>query len=468
MGLVINLSMKNKKTNIQKQTMKTLIIFSIIILLLMWITQILFLTVFYEKYQINNLDKVVNLLNNNTYTSKELETLAYKNNICIEYIYQKDIYLFNSLDNNCLLNNKNININKLINNFIISNKEKEIIKLNNPLDKTKSILYNIKTENNEYIILNTALEDVNSTTSLLRNQLIYITLIVILLAIIVSIYLSKMINKPIIKITKEAKRMAKGNTELKIEKTYIKEIDDLADTLNYASHEINKTEELRRDLLANVSHDLKTPLTMIKAYAEMIRDINDEDIEKRKENLNIIIDETDRLNVLVNDLLNLSKLEANKEQLIITEFDLVDLIKKIIKKYDIIKETENYEFIAKMPKKALVLGDINKIGQVIYNLVNNAINYTGDDLKVIIEVIEKKKTYQVNIIDTGKGIKEEELNIIWDKYYKNEKNHKRNKVGTGVGLSIVKNILDRHKFKYGVRSKINKGTTFYFEITKIS
>ena len=277
-----------------------------------------------------------------------------------------------------------------------------------------------------------------------------------------------MLNKPIINITKEAKKLAKGNKELNIPESKIKEIDDLRDSLIYASKEINKTDELRRDLLANVSHDLKTPLTMIKAYAEMVRDLNKDNENKRNENLNIIIEETDRLTLLVNDILNLSKLEANKENLEITEFDLVDLIKKIIKKYNIIKETENYNFVLKLPEKALVKGDVNKISQVIYNLVNNAINYTGDDLTVTIEVIENKKTYTVNIIDSGKGIKKEELNIIWDKYYKNEKNHKRSKVGTGVGLSIVKNILDKHNFKYGVVSKNGKGTRFYFEITKIS
>ena len=457
-----------KKNNIQTQTLKVLIVFSIIILLIMWGSQIIFLTLFYERYQINNLNKVVNKLNNNTYTGEELEELAYKNNICIEYIYNNEIYLFNSLDNNCILNNKNLNIKKIINNFIISSKTKEIIKLNDPINKTKSILYNIKRENNEYIILNTALEDVNSTTSVLKNQLIYITLIIILLAIIVSIYISKMLNKPILNLTKEAKKLAKGNREIKIEESNIKEIDDLAKTINFASKEISKTDELRRDLLANVSHDLKTPLTMIKAYAEMVRDINKDDEEKRNENLNIIIEETDRLNILVNDILNLSKLETNKDALELSEFDLVELIKNIIKKYNIIKETENYNFILNLPKKALVSGDVNKISQVIYNLINNAINYTGDDLTITVQVIEKKKSYLVNIIDTGKGIKDDELDLIWDKYYKNEKNHKRNKVGTGVGLSIVKNILDKHKFKYGVKINIDKGTTFYFEITKIS
>lgn len=457
-----------KKSNIQNQTLKCLIIFSSIILLIMWASQILFLTLFYERYQISNLNKVVSKLTKNTHTTDEIETIAYKNNICIEYLTDNNVYVFNGLNNNCILNSKSKSVINIINNFIEKNNYKEIIKINNPTNDAKSILYNLKLNDNEYIILNTNLEDVDSTTSVLRNQLIYITLIVLLLSIIVSTIISKMLNKPIINITKEAKKLATGNRELNIPESKIKEIDDLRDSLIYASHEINKTDELRRDLLANVSHDLKTPLTMIKAYAEMIRDINKDNEEKRNENLNIIIDETDRLTILVNDILNLSKLEANKETLDLKEFDLVELINDIIKKYNIIKETENYNFILKMPKKAIVKGDINKISQVIYNLINNAINYTGDDLTVTIEVIEQKKTYLVNIIDTGKGIKKEELNIIWDKYYKNEKNHKRNKVGTGVGLSIVKNILDKHNFKYGVKSEIGKGTTFYFEITKIS
>ena len=457
-----------KKSNIQNKTLKCLIIFSSIILLIMWASQILFLTLFYERYQINNLNKVVFKLTKNTHTIDEIETIAYKNNICIEYLTDNNVYVFNGLNNNCILNSKSKSVINIINNFIEKNNNKEIIKINNPTNNAKSILYNLKLNDNEYIILNTNLEDVDSTTSVLRNQLIYITLIVLLLSILVSTIISKMLNKPIINITKEAKKLATGNRELNIPESNIKEIDDLRDSLIYASHEINKTDELRRDLLANVSHDLKTPLTMIKAYAEMIRDINKDNEEKRNENLNIIIDETDRLTILVNDILNLSKLEANKETLDLKEFDLVELINNIIKKYNIIKETENYNFILKMPKKAIVKGDINKISQVIYNLINNAINYTGDDLTVTIEVIEQKKTYLVNIIDTGKGIKKEELNIIWDKYYKNEKNHKRNKVGTGVGLSIVKNILDKHNFKYGVKSEIGKGTTFYFEITKIS
>ena len=463
--LAINSNTKNKYNNIQFKTMSSLIIFSILILLIMWIFQIIFLKTYYEVYQIKSLKNIATELKQNTYTRIELETLAYNNDMCIEYIINNKSYIFNGLNKNCILNNNNIK--KIQSNFINKNINKEMIKLNNPLNNSKSLLYSIKLSNNEFIFLNAALEDVNSTTSILTNQLIYVTFIVIILAIVVSIYLSKMLNKPIINITNEAKKLAKGN-KINIKKSDIYEIDELANVLNFASQEINKTDELRRDLLANVSHDLKTPLTMIKAYAEMIRDINIKDNEQAKENLNIIKDETDRLNILVNDILNLSKLEKTQETLEKSEFDLVELINKIIKKYNIIKEMENYNFKLDLPKKAIVYGDINKISQVIYNLINNAINYTGDDLTVTIEVIEKKKTFLVNIIDTGKGIKKEELNIIWDKYYKNEKNHKRNKIGTGVGLSIVKNILERHKFIYGVKSEEGIGTTFYFEITKIS
>lgn len=458
--------MKKHNSSIQFKTLTLLILFSVAILVVMWFFQIIFLRVYYEKYQLKSLRHVEKVLNRQKYTLDEIERIAYDNDICIEYFYNDRYYLFNGLNNDCLLNTKSEGIKNIIINFIDSDKSREVIKLNNPNNDSKSIMYNIKV-NDGYLFLNTSLEDVDSITSILRNKLIYVTMIIIVLAILMSFHLSKTLNEPIINITNEAKKLSKGNLKLNFEESNIKEIDELANTLIYANNEINKTDELRRDLLSNVSHDLKTPLTMIKAYAEMLRDIDNLSDDKKRENLNIIIDETDRLNILVNDILNLSKLESNKEILDKSEFDLVELIKKIVKKFDILVEKEKYEFILDMPKKAYVFGDKNKISQVIYNLVNNSVNYTGKDNKVYINVIENKKSYLVEIKDTGKGIKEEELNIIWDKYYKNEKNHRRNKVGTGVGLSIVKNILESHQFKYGVTSTINKGTTFYFEIEKI-
>ena len=218
--------------------------------------------------------------------------------------------------------------------------------------------------------------------------------------------------------------------------------------------------------MANVSHDLKTPLTMIKAYAEMSRDLNGEDKVKRDKNMNVIIEEVDRLTILVNDILTLSSMQSKINELNLEEFDIVSLINTILKRYEIFKETENYNFIFENKKKILITADKKKIEQVIYNLINNAINYTGDDNLVTIKVISKKDCVRVEIKDTGKGINEEDIPYIWDRYYKNKKKHKRNLIGTGLGLSIVKSILELHKYNYGVKSEKNKGTTFYFEIIK--
>ena len=150
----------------------------------------------------------------------------------------------------------------------------------------------------------------------------------------------------------------------------------------------------------------------------------------------------------------------------IETYDLNEEINSIISKYEIIKETENYKIESNLPDKTMVRADKNKINQVLYNLINNALNYTGEEKLVTVNVKEEKKYYLVEIIDTGKGIDKNKLDHIWDRYYKHEKNHKRNIVGTGLGLSIVKNILEAHGFVYGVNSVKGKGTTFYFKIKK--
>ena len=218
--------------------------------------------------------------------------------------------------------------------------------------------------------------------------------------------------------------------------------------------------------MANVSHDLKTPLTMIKAYAEMSRDLCGNDKQKRDKNMNIIIEEVDRLTILVNDILTLSKVQSNIEALEYQEFDLVELINNILKRYNILIEKENYKFIFKNKKPIMINADKIKLEQVIYNLINNAINYTGDDKKVTIKIKNIDGNIKVEIIDTGKGIDDKDIPYIWDKYYKNKKKHKRNLIGTGLGLSIVKSILELHNYEYGVNSIKDKGTTFYFIIKK--
>ncbi len=459
--------LKELGNSLHFKTLEYLIVFSISILLLLWLVQIVFFKIYYEKYQINYMNELVEKIISidNTNVIESMDDITLDNNICLEYMdYYGNTYYYNNKISSCLLGHNKI-IDKELIKFKQSGEETSFEKILNPINNSVSLLYGIK-KGNGYIFLFTSLEDIGTTTSLIKNQLIYVTLLAILFSIVIAMFLSRRIAKPISDMTKNAKILADGNYDVEFTTTGIKEIDELANTLNYLEQEVSKTDEYRRDLMANVSHDLKTPLTMIKAYAEMIRDITLDNKEKTKENLNVIIDETDRLNILVNDILELSKLQNNQKTLNIEKFDIVELISDILKRYQIIKETENYNLILESPQSIIVKADKKRISQVIYNLINNAINYTGDDLKVTIRITENQKDCKIEIIDTGKGIDEKDLPNIWNRYYKKEKNHKRNVVGTGLGLSIVKNILEQHNFKYGVNSIKNKGTTFYFQIKK--
>ena len=397
-----------------------------------------------------------------------LKNVVYNNAVCIEYM---DIYgrnkLYNDASTGCLLGRDNSEFNQYMTSLYNSGEEIKAIKLVNPDYKSSALLYGIKVESG-YIFLFTMLSNVNKNYNIVKDQLLYLAIVVIILAIVISLFLAKVLSEPIVSITEKSKLLANGNYNIDFEHHGIKEIDELADSLNYLESEVSKTEEYRRDLMANVSHDLKTPLTMIKAYAEMVRDITYKDKEKMVANLNVIIEETDRLNILVGDILALSKLQSAADTLEIETFDLTKEINDILKRYDYLIETEGYQFNISMPEKVIVRADKNKINQVIYNLINNAINYTGDDKQVYLTIKEEKKSYEIAIKDTGKGIEKDKIDHIWEKYYKNEKNHKRNVVGTGLGLSIVKNILESHNFEYGVKSTKNKGTTFYFKLNKVT
>ncbi len=311
-----------------------------------------------------------------------------------------------------------------------------------------------------------SLKPLDATKTALKQQLRFVALAIFILSFIISYVISKLLSKPIEKINNYAKELGKGNYNITLPNdSEITEIKELTETLNYTKDELSQMDSVRKELMANVSHDLKTPLTMIRAYAEMARDLNKENTKKREDNLNVIIEESERLNILVNDILDLTKMENNSEKLNYEKVDLDKLIKTIIKRYDIYKE-DGYKIIYKGCRKAIVAIDIKRIEQVLYNLINNAINYTGIDKTVTIKLINNLNNYRIEVIDTGKGIDKKELNLIWDKYYKSDKTHSRLFLGTGIGLSIVKSILIKHNFKYGVTSIKNKGTTFYFEIKK--
>ena len=306
---------------------------------------------------------------------------------------------------------------------------------------------------------------VSSTKKIIRNQLVYIMIISLALAFILSFYISSKISRPITDITKSARKLADGQygTTFHAEGQYT-EIQNLADTLNKTSYELEKASLLQKDLMANVSHDLRTPLTMIKSYAEMIRDLSGDNPEKREKHLQVIIEESDRLNVLVTDVLELSRMQAGTSQIRIASFNIRDTLDQLVNPYHVLEMQEGYKIQLNCPPEQYVLGDEDKIKQVISNLLTNAVKYCGQDKSVFINVKHWGKIVHLEVIDHGMGIKPEELPYVWERYYKSSSHHVRTTSGSGLGLSIVKEILQLHKSKFGVESKVGKGTTFWFEL----
>ncbi len=318
-----------------------------------------------------------------------------------------------------------------------------------------------------YIFICNYLEPIGTTVSIFVRQFFFVGIIMIILTVFMSALFSNRISEPIIRINKAAKELPQGKFSVEIGKSDYAEIKQLAATLSSASKEIAKSDDLRRELMANISHDLRTPLTMIKAYAEMIRDLSGDNPEKRERHLKVIIDETDRLSSLVTDILDLSKLQAGVTEMHTETFNFSARLSGVISRFDIMRDNDGIIIDLQAEDDIMITADITKLEQVVYNLINNAVTYTGDDNMVIVRLFRKGNgMMRFEVEDHGEGISPENLPYIWDRYYKvSERNstHKRAKMGSGIGLSIVKSVLEQHKFPFGAESEPGKGSTFWFE-----
>lgn len=314
-----------------------------------------------------------------------------------------------------------------------------------------------------YLIVQvTNLTPVQAMVKTLQDQSLCTGLILAIIALLMAWLMSRLITKPIINMNESAKKLARGEYDADFSGNGYREISELANTLNYASRELAKTDHLQKELISNISHDLRTPLTMIKGYSEVMRDIPG---ENTPENIQIIIDETSRLSDLVNDMLDLSRIQAGTRKPDPQPFSLTATVRDTMLRYERLTMQDNYhiEFVA--DRDVEVSADRGMILQVIYNLINNAINYTGEDKYVSVRQDIAGDRIRISVTDTGEGIAKDQIAMIWDRYYKVDKVHRRATVGTGLGLSIVKEILEQHHATYGVQSTLGKGSTFWFELT---
>ena len=314
-----------------------------------------------------------------------------------------------------------------------------------------------------YLYVGKSLDLVETVSHRMDLRVLLISIFVFMLSFAVTSAVAGWFTNPITEMTKKARRLAQGNFDVDFRgQNYGKEMVELADALNFARDELSKTDRMQKDLIANVSHDFKTPLTMIKGYASMIIEISGDVPEKRNKHAQVIVDEADRLASLVNDVLDLSKISSGIETLKSNVFDMSSYLDEVLSRFDYLKETKNYRFVTDIDKELYTCGDEMKLGQVLYNLIGNAVNYTGEDNTVYVRLKkENDATFRFSVTDTGKGIKPEEIPEIWNRYYRSAETHKRPVRGTGLGLSIVKTILERHGFAFGVESEVGKGSTFY-------
>lgn len=311
------------------------------------------------------------------------------------------------------------------------------------------------------ILLSSALSPLNTTVETLKVQFLCIAVILLLLSAVIAFLLSRHIASPLVNLSRDARVLATGKYDITFAGGDYREVQELSEALSYAAGELSKVEGFRRELIANVSHDLRTPLTMIAGYGEMMRDIPG---ENTPENVQIIIDETQRLTGLVNDMLDLGKLQAGAHTLTAAPLSLTALVQETLLRYQQLVEREGYRICFSPGEEALVMGDRSKLSQVIYNLINNAISYTGADRTVEVEQVVCDGWVKLVVADSGQGIPAEQLPYVWDRYYKVPKAHKRAAVGSGLGLSIVRGVVELHGGRYGVESIPGAGSRFWFSL----
>ena len=310
------------------------------------------------------------------------------------------------------------------------------------------------------IIVSTGMAQITTAAEVLRSILWPVALILLVLDLLFAMLFSRWFTRPVQQLSSGAKEIATGNYDIQLPVVHHDEIGQLAEDFNHMAAEVKRSAQLEKDILANVSHDLRTPLTLIKGYAETVRDLTGTDAEKRTEQCNIIVDETDRLSALVNSVMELSKVQSGAEKPNLIDFDMGELCFEVAGRYDALCDQNHWHLELQADEAAPVRADPAMMERVLHNLLGNAFHHIGADGQVMLRVLPQADGCRVEIEDHGPGIPPEDLPYIFDRYYRARQDS--GKVGTGLGLSITKAILQQHGFAFGVNSAVGQGSTFWF------
>lgn len=343
----------------------------------------------------------------------------------------------------------------------------------------------LKSENDSILISVSSVQPIKEASSVIRSFYIYLFIGFLILAIFLSRIYSKLISKPLINLNNVAKRMSTLDFEAKCEVNSDDEIGNLASTLNFLSSNLEHSlqtlqeknnqlerdiekernlENMRKDFVSSVSHDLKTPLGIIIGYAEGLKDgiVSGKDAEVY---LETIIDEATKMNLLLTNMLDLSKLESDTINLNLESFNIVRLLQGMVKRFSLELQNKGLKIIFNLPEYAYVEGDIITLERVVQNLLSNAIKYTPRGNEIIISVVESEKTYLISFENKGITIPTKELDNVFVKFYRLDKSGDRTKNSYGLGLATVKRILTLHNSDFSLNNGKNS-VIFSFTLKK--
>lgn len=342
-------------------------------------------------------------------------------------------------------------------------------------------------DNGNLFLLRCPLESIRESVNLANRFLAYVGFGAAIVSAVIVLIISGKITKPIKELTEisermihldfEAKYTGKSKTEIALLGQNINELsctlEQTISELKSANNELqrdiekkNKIDEMRKEFLSNVSHELKTPIALIQGYAEGLKEGISDDEESRDFYCEVIMDEASKMNNMVKKLLTLNQLEFGNDNVTMERFDIVSLIKNYLQSAEILCRQKDVKVIMKEYQPIYVWADEFMVEEVFGNYFSNAMNHVADDKVIDVKLLVKEKTVRISVFNTGEPIPEESISHIWEKFYKVDKARTREYGGSGVGLSIVKAIMDALNREYGVEN-YNNGVEFWFELETV-
>lgn len=338
---------------------------------------------------------------------------------------------------------------------------------------------------NYWLYLRTNYQSIQESATVSNHFLMYVGVIAVICGVFAMLFVSNQYTKPIMHLVKHAENMKKLNFSSRYEGDRDDEIGILGNSMNALSDKLEETiselktannelrldlerrseqEKMKQEFLANVSHELKTPIALIQGYAEGLQDNINDDNESREFYCEVIVDEANKMNKMVKKLLSLNQLEFGNGQIRMEHFDLNEILNSVVNATDILfKKNEVTLSYDRNSEPVFVWADEYMIEEVVTNYVSNALNHVKNEKKIEIKTTKNKETVRVSVFNTGDPIPEEDLEKIWSKFYKVDKAHTREYGGNGIGLSIVKAVMEAHNQPYGVKNYDN-GVEFWFEL----